>query len=147
MRISFFFIALLFCVAGNGGQHMDSFESLKQSFVHPKSEHRTIPFWVWNDRVTREAIDLQLEDFKKQDFGGVFLHPRYGLITEYLSQEWFDLVQYAVQKAKSLGMTIWLYDENSFPSGFAGGHVPARMPESYNQGQGLVMNRRPFPED
>lgn len=31
-------------------------------------------------------------------------------------------------------MNVWVYDENTFPSGFAGGHVNAEMPESYNQG-------------
>jgi len=34
-------------------------------------------------------------------------------------------------------MELWIYDENSYPSGFAGGHVPDQMPESYNQGQGI----------
>ncbi len=38
-------------------------------------------------------------------------------------------------------MRIWIYDENSYPSGFAGGHVPAEMPESYNQGEGLMMTK------
>jgi hypothetical protein len=135
------------CNPAGSGPSADSFETLKKSFAHPAAEYRTMPFWVWNDKVDREKIGLQLDDFKKQGFGGVFIHPRYGLVTEYLSQEWFDLVGYAVQKAKSLGIAIWLYDENSFPSGFAGGHVPARMPGSCDQGQGLVMNRRPFPED
>lgn len=38
-------------------------------------------------------------------------------------------------------MNIWIYDENSYPSGFAGGHVPELMPESYNQGQGLALKK------
>ena len=38
-------------------------------------------------------------------------------------------------------MKVWIYDENSYPSGFAGGHVPDQMPESVNQGQGLKMTR------
>ena len=38
-------------------------------------------------------------------------------------------------------MKVWIYDENSYPSGFAGGHVPDQMPESYNQGQGLRMTK------
>jgi hypothetical protein len=40
-----------------------------------------------------------------------------------------------------MGMKVWIYDENSYPSGFAGGHVPDQMPESVNQGQGLRMTR------
>ena len=40
-----------------------------------------------------------------------------------------------------MGLDIWIYDENSYPSGFAGGHVPEEMPESYNQGQGLALTK------
>jgi hypothetical protein len=60
------------------------------------------------------------------------------LITEYLSDEWFALCRYAVERGKKLGMKIWIYDENSYPSGFAGGHVPAEMPDAVRSG--LSMN-------
>jgi hypothetical protein len=63
------------------------------------------------------------------------------MITPYLSDRWFQLIRYTVDKAKKLGMVVWLYDENSYPSGFAGGNVPARMPESFNQGQGLILQQ------
>ncbi len=79
-----------------------------------------------------------LRDFKKTGFGGVFLHPRYGMMTEYLSDEWFELVKYSRDVAKKLELELWIYDENSYPSGFAGGHVNEQMPESYNQGVMLV---------
>jgi len=46
------------------------------------------------------------------------VHPRPGLLTEYLSDEWFHLFDYTVQKGKELGMKVWIYDENSYPSGF-----------------------------
>ncbi len=91
--------------------------------------------------MTEAQIDQQLKDFKAGGMGGVFIHPRPGLITEYLSDEWFSLCKYTVEKGKALGMDVWLYDENSYPSGFAGGHVPAQMPESYNQGQGLILQK------
>lgn len=38
-------------------------------------------------------------------------------------------------------MNVWIYDENSFPSGFAGGHVQDEMPESYNQGNAIVLHK------
>ncbi len=117
------------------------FADLAALFVDPPAEYRPVPFWVWNERVTREVIDRDLPELKARGFGGVFIHPRYGLVTEYLSEEWFDLVRYAVTRAKALGLTVWLYDENSFPSGFAGGHVPAEMPESTADGQGLRLVR------
>src|SRR5690606_8477943 len=49
---------------------------------------------------------------------------------------------YTVQQGKRSGLDVWIYDENSYPSGFAGGHVPAEMPSSYNQGQMLHMDIR-----
>lgn len=117
---------------------VDSFARLQQLFFNPPSEYRTLPFIVWNGEMTEPDIDRYLSDFQKQGVGGVFIHPRPGLITEYLSDRWFALCRYTVSSAAKRGMVAWLYDENSYPSGFAGGHVPAQMPESYNQGQGLL---------
>ncbi|MCX6561312.1 MAG: glycosyl hydrolase [Candidatus Aminicenantes bacterium] len=107
---------------------------LQPLFADPPAEYRSAPLWVWNDRVTEAEIDEQLADFKAKGIGGVFVHPRPGLITPYLTPEWIGLFQHAVEKGKSLGMKIWIYDENSYPSGFAGGHVPAAMPDAARSG-------------
>ena len=128
----------------------NSYSALVDQFRDPSAEFRTAPFWVWHDKVSKEMIDRDLTDLKEQGFGGTFIHPRYGLITEYLSDEWFELVRYSNEQSKKLGMQTWVYDENSFPSGFGGGHVPAQMPESYNQGQGFscrvyLLSRKTFP--
>ncbi len=120
---------------------VNSYKEIERLFKTPPVEYRTAPLWVWNDKVTKGKIDQNLTDLKSQGVWSVFIHPRPGLITPYLSEEWFLLVRYAVDRGKELGMHIWLYDEDSYPSGFAGGHVPAEMPESYNQGQGLTMKK------
>ena len=57
-------------------------------------------------------------------------------MTPYLSDEWFRLWKVALDEAEKLDMNVWIYDENSYPSGFAGGHVPEIMPES--RGRGLA---------
>jgi len=133
-----FLILLISCsIPEKEDEKIGSFSQLSELFEDPPASFRTAPFWVWNGELTMEMIDEQLEDFHARGIGGVFVHPRYGLSTEYLSQEWFDFTAYAMRKAKSLGMELWIYDENSYPSGFAGGHVPDQMPESYNQGQGI----------
>lgn len=113
------------------------FENLKKELKDPSKSFRSAPLWVWNTKVTRNDIDRMLQELKDQGFGGAFVHPRPGLVTDYLSDEWFDLYKYSLEVGKKLGLDIWIYDENSYPSGFAGGHVPAQMPESYNEGQGL----------
>lgn len=48
------------------------------------------------------------------------------------------MYKYTVDRGKLLGIDVWIYDENSYPSGFAGGHVYRQMPEAYNQGAGLM---------
>lgn len=116
----------------------DAYGALRAGFGDPPAEFRPIPLWVWNDRVTREEISTQLADFKARGMGGVFIHPRPGLITPYLSEEWLDLCRFSVATGKSLGLKIWIYDENSYPSGFAGGHVPARMPDATRSGLRMV---------
>ncbi len=120
---------------------INDFNSLSAEFKAPSAEYTTAPFFVWNYKITKKEIDNYLNDFKKEGSSQVFIHPRPGLVTEYLSDEWFELYKYTVEKGKELGMNIWIYDENSYPSGFAGGNVPDQMPESVNQGQGLKMTK------
>jgi len=112
----------------------DDYAGLVKVFQSPPAEDRSAPLWVWNDRMTKDEISTQLRDFCDRGIGGVFIHPRPGLITPYLSEEWLGLCAYAVEVGKGLGMNVWIYDENSYPSGFAGGHVPAQMPDAARAG-------------
>ncbi len=119
----------------------DSFSSLHSQFAFPGKEYGSAPLWVWNTEVTTELIDTMMHAFSQNAFGGVFIHPRPGLVTEYLSDEWFRLVAHTLKKGRELGLQVWIYDENSYPSGFAGGHVPDQMPSSFNQGQMLHLTK------
>jgi len=141
MRIKILTISVLISLAAcntelkpPGDGRINDYKSLIEEFADPGIEYRPAPLWVWNNDVEREDIDLSLAELKKQGVGGVFIHPRIGLITEYLSDEWFELVEYSMEKAKEIGLKVWIYDENVCPSGFAGGHVYNDMPESYNRG-------------
>ncbi|MDR1339734.1 MAG: hypothetical protein LBK58_06765 [Prevotellaceae bacterium] len=119
----------------------DTFETLRSQFLNPSKEYKTAPLYVWNTKITRGLIDTTMSDLKEKGFGGVFIHPRPGLVTEYISDEWYELFRYTLDRGKELDMNVWIYDENSYPSGFAGGHLPAEMPESYNQGNGLSLKK------
>src|SRR5450432_1406720 len=136
-----FLSSIIFYYVNSQPVNQNSFTYIQQQFQNPDKQFGSAPLWVWNTKVTKEIIDSMLTGFKQQSFGGVFVHPRPGLITPYLSTEWFELWKYAMQKAKALDLDIWIYDENSYPSGFAGGHVPAEMPASYNQAQMLSMQK------
>ena len=125
------------CSKKPASESICTYAGLKKLFADPPSDYRSAPLWVWNDKISEEGIDFHMKKFKEGGIGGVFVHPRPGLITEYLSEDWHRLFDYTVRKGKELGMKVWIYDEDSYPSGFAGGHVPAEMPESYNHGTGL----------
>ena len=120
---------------------VQSFNQLNQQFKKPDIYFGSAPLWVWNTDVDSLNITSMLQQFKDKGFGGVFVHPRAGLITPYLSDKWFSLYNFTVNEGKRIGLNIWIYDENSYPSGFAGGHVPDVMPESFNQGQMLELKK------
>lgn len=102
---------------------------LKEQFQSPPASHRPAPLWVWNDEMDAGRIREHLQLMAKGGFGGAFVHPRPGLVTPYLSEEWFSLWEVALEEAERLGIKLYIYDENSYPSGFAGGNVPAELPD------------------
>lgn len=83
------------------------------------------PFWSWNDKLEKEELENQITKMKESGIEGFFMHARGGLRTEYMSDEWFDMIEACLDKADELGMQAWAYDENGWPSGFADGLVPA----------------------
>lgn len=111
----------------------------KSLFQRPTREYSSGPLWVWNDLLTEEQIVSTLRDLAGQHVKQVFVHPRPGLMTPYLSEDWFRLWKAALSEAERLDMNVWIYDENSYPSGFAGGFVPEAMPEA--RGRGLVFSQ------
>ncbi len=92
-------------------------------FRNPTCEYRGTPFWAWNSDLKSEELCRQIEIFKEMGLGGFHMHVRTGMSTKYLSDEFMGLVDDCVKKAKSEEMLAWLYDEDRWPSGAAGGLV------------------------
>lgn len=86
-----------------------------------------IPFWAWNGTMTEEGIKDTIKKLHENHFDGFFIHPRPGMTNEYLSQEWFSLWDVAQKQARRYGMKACIYDENTYPSGYAGGHIMSRL--------------------
>ena len=101
---------------------METWEFVEK-FEQPGSEYRGKPFWSWNGELKKEELLRQIHVMKEMGFGGYFMHSRTGLITEYLGQEWFELINAGADEGERLGMEAWLYDEDRWPSGSAGGMV------------------------
>ncbi len=94
-------------------------------FKHPGKEYRPSPFWSWNDLLIPEELRWQVRQMAEKGFGGYFMHSRVGLATEYLSEEWMKCIGACLDEGKKVDTESWLYDEDKWPSGFAGGIVPA----------------------
>ncbi len=93
------------------------------------SQNPIKPFWSWNDKLEKAELEEQIENMHKAGIEGFFMHARGGLTTEYMSEEWFNMIEACLNKADELGMDAWAYDENGWPSGFADGIVPQTSPD------------------
>ena len=92
-------------------------------FKNPTNEYRGAPFWAWNTKLDDETLLEQIETFKEMGIGGFHMHVRTGMETTYLNDEYMHFVKLCNEKAKKEGMLCWLYDEDRWPSGAAGGYV------------------------
>ena len=102
------------------------------NFKHVDKKYRPIPFWSWNEKLDTEETRRQVALMDEAGIGGYFMHARGGLLTEYMSDEWFDNVAAAIDEGNKRGMHPWAYDENGWPSGFGGGKVNG-LGEEYQQ--------------
>jgi len=92
-------------------------------FKKPGSEYRATPFWAWNCKLEKDELIRQIDVFSEMGMGGFHMHSRIGLDNEYLGDEFMGLVRSCVDHAKEKDMLAWLYDEDRWPSGAAGGIV------------------------
>lgn len=90
-------------------------------FENPGSAFRGAPFWSWNDHMDEEEVVWQLREMKDKGMGGGFMHSRAGLATEYMGEQWMKCVEACAEEGMKSGAEAWLYDEDRWPSGFAGG--------------------------
>lgn len=93
---------------------------LKELLKKDLKDYQGIPFWSWNDKLDNEELKRQIRQMKQAGIGGFFMHARGGLQTEYLGEEWFSAVKACIEEAKAQNLNAWCYDENGWPSGFAG---------------------------
>ena len=111
------------------------------SFTSPSSLYRGAPFWAWNGALEKEERLRQIDVFEEMGIGGYHIHPRTGMTTEYLSDAFMDLVRACRDHGRGKKMLTWLYDEDRWPSGAAGGLVT--RDEQFRQ-RHLLFTSRPY---
>ncbi|MBO4539306.1 MAG: hypothetical protein J5781_03440 [Clostridia bacterium] len=95
----------------------------EELFKNPPCEFRGAPFWAWNGKLDKDEVVWQAGVFKEMGFGGYHIHVRTGLEDEYLGEKFNECVKACAEDAEKTQMLAWLYDEDRWPSGFAGGFV------------------------
>ncbi|OIW33154.1 hypothetical protein CONLIGDRAFT_695548 [Coniochaeta ligniaria NRRL 30616] len=129
-------------------------------FRKPTAEYRGCPLWAWNAKLDKEAMIRQIGYLQEMGFGGFHMHVRTGLDTEYMGDEFMDIVKTCVDVAEDKGMMACLhvspfppslcspltshcrYDEDRWPSGVAGGKVVENHPEY--KGKHLLFTPTPY---
>jgi hypothetical protein len=125
MNRFYFFVLIIFLFAECTANRADHEEWLKaDQFLNPSVDFRSAPFYSLNDQLDTTELIRQINEFKEGGFGGFFLHSRSGLLTQYMGKEWWQAMDAAVKQSRKIGLKAWFYDEDKWPSGFAGGKVP-----------------------
>ena len=105
------------------------------------NEYKPVPFWSWNDELEVDELVKQIDWMYENGIGGFFMHARGGLTTPYLGEKWFKCVEACQKRAKELNMEAYAYDENGWPSGFAGGKL---LEDEYNRDMYVTYQYGPY---
>jgi len=112
------------------------------SFRTPPREYGAIHWAIWGNELTQERIVREFDQLAANGIYVVNLGPARGMTPKYLSPEHLALIKFAVEEARKRGMKVWLADEGSYPSGFAGGKISEQYPQLTMQG--IVADTRIF---
>jgi hypothetical protein len=99
------------------------------TFREPSRDFGILPFWFLNGELDPEEMRYQLRELREKGMQGVILHGRYGLEVPYIGETYLDRIALAVEEAKRLGLTTWIYDEMNWPSGTADKRVLKERPD------------------
>jgi hypothetical protein len=69
-------------------------------FKNPTSEYRGCPFWAWNNKLNKSQLLRQIDYFAEMGMGGFHMHSRTGMDTEYMGDEFMDIVQTCIDYAE-----------------------------------------------
>jgi hypothetical protein len=104
------------------------------NFRTPPREYGAIHWAIWGDELSQARIVREFDQLVASGIYVVNLAPARGMTPKYFSPEHFALMRFAVEEARKRGMKVWLADEGSYPSGFAGGKISQDYPQLTMQG-------------
>lgn len=119
--------------------NLKSTEFSPRDFNAPSEEYYPVYGWFWNGPITDTETEKHLLEMKRLGIHAfcIVCEPRdfrpNTIPTQtdpnYLTDAYFERYEFALSKARELGMKCWLYDEGGWPSGGACGKVMLDHPE------------------
>ncbi|HAM11017.1 MAG: hypothetical protein A2X05_05425 [Bacteroidetes bacterium GWE2_41_25] len=116
-----------------------------REFENPSAKYRAVPFYSLNDLLDSAELDRHVDEFARGGYGGVYLHSRTGLLTEYLGSDWWKVMDAGLKACQRTGTYAWFYDEDKWPSGFAGGLVPLKSEDYHARCLVRLKRNEPLP--
>lgn len=104
-------------------------QDLRQDFADPPLCWKSRPLWFWNAPANEAATASIMAGAREAGYYGFGILPA-ERCQAFMSAEYLDAYQYALDQAAALGMKMCLYDEYWFPSGSAGGLLAKTYPEA-----------------
>src|SRR5688572_20923532 len=117
-----------------------SLADIRRNFERPPDDARIMMRWWWfGPSVTKEEIERELRTMKEGGIGGVEVQPVYPLLPDdpaighrnlpYLSDEFLEMLRFASDKARELGMRFDL----TLGSGWSFGGATTPITEAAGQ--------------
>jgi hypothetical protein len=136
LRFAILFLVSFAAMAQRPWQQMTvpTVREAADNFRTPPREYGAIHWAIWGGELTRERIVQEFDSLVANGVYVVNFGPARGISPKYLSPEYFALIKFAVEEARKRGMKVWIADEGTYPSGFAGGLIKQKFPQLAMQG-------------
>ena len=82
-----------------------------------------------NHRLQTDEVRQQIRLMADAGYECVYPHSRAGMLTPYLSEYWFRIIDAIIDEAAQQGMAVAIWDEDYYPSPDAGNRVAWNHPE------------------
>lgn len=105
------------------GTTVYSQQSLRQAFLQPSASARPWVLWYWmHAAVSKAGIKADLEAMQQAGIGGAYLVTTkdtsaavgFSPMVRPLTSEWWEMVRYAMQEAKRLGLELGMHLSDGF---------------------------------
>ncbi|MFD2330873.1 glycosyl hydrolase [Cohnella sp. GCM10020058] len=108
---------------------MGEYDKLRAAFQSANPPRSLYPLlWLHGDeRETEAVIRAEIAAMDEGGSGGFIIESRPH--SDYLGERWWRDVGYCLEEAAARGMDVWIFDEEYYPSGIAGGRVLEGHPQ------------------